>query len=116
MEPKYEMMKKILTYTVEYADFGGEENFVKEEDVLAETFSEGDRLLASYLEGRQYHIKSVCWKKMAIGEPPNNSGLYNCFVCGGEKCSEEQKIYLCEDCRKEPTAEEIESWHIPPRR
>lgn len=68
MEPKWEMMKKILTYTVEYSDFGGEENFIKEEDVLAETFSEGERILASYLEGRDYRVVSVCWKKMAIGE------------------------------------------------
>lgn len=68
MQPKYEMMKKILTYKVEYADFGGEENFTKEEDVLAETFSEGECILAKYLEGRQYHVISVCWKKMAIGE------------------------------------------------
>lgn len=68
MEPKWEMLKKILTFTVEYADFGGEENFVKEEDVLAETFSEGERILANYLEGRDYRVVSVCWKKMAIGE------------------------------------------------
>ena len=68
MEPKWEMMKKILTYTVEYSDFGGEENFIKEEDVLAETFSEGECILANYLEGREYRIISVCWKKMAIGE------------------------------------------------
>lgn len=73
MQPKYEMMRKILTYKVEYADFGGEENFTKEEDVLAETFSEGERILAQYLEGRQYHIISVCWKKFAIGEPPNTA-------------------------------------------
>lgn len=68
MEPKWEMMKKILTFTVEYSDFGGEENFIKEEDVLAETFSEGERILANYLEGREYRVVAVCWKKMAIGE------------------------------------------------
>lgn len=68
MEPKWEMRKSILTFTVEYADFGGEENFVTEEDVLAETFSEGERILANYLEGRDYRVVSVCWKKMVIGE------------------------------------------------
>jgi len=26
------------------------------------------------------------------------SGLYNCYVCGEEKCAEEQKLYLCKDC------------------
>jgi len=87
MQPKYEMMKKILTYTVEYADFGGEENFVKEEDVLAETFSEGDRILAQYLEGRQYHIISVCWKKMAIGELPNNACTRPAFGSGTQSDS-----------------------------
>lgn len=64
MQPKYEMMKKILTFTVEYSDFGGEENFIKEEDVLAETFSEGERILAIYLEGRDYRV-GLC-KRMTV--------------------------------------------------
>lgn len=77
MTPKYECRKKIITLTVEYADFGGEENFVTEENVLAETFSEAEKVLACYLEGRQYHIISYCWKHSVISTPPNNacSGL-----------------------------------------
>ena len=77
MTPKYECLRKIITLTVEYADFGGEENFVTEENVLAETFSEAEKVLACYLEGRQYHIISYCWKHSVISTPPNNacSGL-----------------------------------------
>ena len=77
MTPKYECLRKIITLTVEYADFGGEENFVTEENVLAETFSEAEKVLAVYLEGRQYHIISYCWKHSVISTPPNKacSGL-----------------------------------------
>ena len=74
---RYDHLRKIITITVEYADFGGEENFVTEENVLAETFSEAEKVLAVYLEGRQYHIISYCWKHSVISTPPNNacSGL-----------------------------------------
>ena len=73
MTPKYECLRKIITLTVEYADFGGEENFITEENVLAETFSEAEKVLAAYLEGRQYHIISYCWKHSVISTPPNNA-------------------------------------------
>ncbi len=66
--PKYEMLRKILTAKVEYADFGGEENFIKEESVLAETFQEAESKLASYLDGRQYHVISWCWKNSVIDD------------------------------------------------
>ena len=66
---KYDHLKKIITITVEYADFGGDENFAQEEDVLAESFAEAEAKLSAYLEGRQYHIKSYCWKKSVIDMP-----------------------------------------------
>lgn len=66
---RYDHLKKIISIIVEYADFGGEENFVKEEDVLAENFTEAEEKLAAYLEGRQYHIISYCWKKSVIDKP-----------------------------------------------
>lgn len=58
---KYEMLKKIVTVTVEYAYYGGEKDFIKEENVLADTFSEAERKLAVYLEGQEYRIISYCW-------------------------------------------------------
>lgn len=69
MTPKYECLKKIITLTVEYADFGGEKNFVTEENVLAETFSEAEKVFAFYCEGRKYHIVSYCWKHSVISRP-----------------------------------------------
>ena len=35
------------------------------------------------------------------------SGLYNCEVCGLEKCATPG---ICEDCLAPPTDEEIKSW------
>jgi hypothetical protein len=35
------------------------------------------------------------------------SGLYNCQVCGQEKCA---RPGICEDCLTPPTEEEIKSW------
>lgn len=67
---KFEMLRKIITITVEYADFGGEENFVKTEDVLAETFTEAARKLAAYLEGRDYHVISYTWRNVVIDDAP----------------------------------------------
>lgn len=64
--PNYDLLRKIITLTVEYADFGGEENFVKEESVLAEGFDEAAQKLARYLGNRQYHIVSYCWKHQVI--------------------------------------------------
>lgn len=65
-KPNYDMLRKIITLTVEYADFGGEENFVKEEDVLAESFTEAEQKLSRYLGNRQYRVVSCCWKKHVI--------------------------------------------------
>ncbi len=65
---KFDMLRKILTATVEYADFGGEENFIKTESVLAETFQEAERKLAAYLEGRQYHVISWRWNDLVIDD------------------------------------------------
>ena len=64
--PNLDLLRKIITLTVEYAEFGGEENFIKEEDVLAETFEEAEQKLARYLGDRQYHVVSCCWKKLVI--------------------------------------------------
>jgi hypothetical protein len=36
------------------------------------------------------------------------SGLYNCQVCGQEKCA---RPGICEDCLAPPTEEEIKSWN-----
>ncbi len=36
------------------------------------------------------------------------SGLYNCHVCGEEKCAEPNSI--CEDCLTPPTEFEINQW------
>jgi hypothetical protein len=79
MTPKFECLKKIITFTVEYTDFGGEKNLVIEENVLAETFSEAEKVLAVYLEGRQYNIISCCWKHSVISTPPNNAGARPAF-------------------------------------
>jgi len=64
--PNYEMLRKIVTLTVEYSEYGGEENFIKEEDVLADSFSEAEAKLARYLGDREYKIKTYCWKKSVI--------------------------------------------------
>jgi hypothetical protein len=67
--PRFEMMRKVLTAKVEYADYGGEENFIKNETILAESFSEAEGKLARYLEGRQYRVISWKWSDIVIDDP-----------------------------------------------
>lgn len=63
------MYRKIITVTVEYADFGGQENFVTTEQVLAEDFDEARKKLARHFKGADFHIISYCWNRSVIDSP-----------------------------------------------
>ena len=41
------------------------------------------------------------------GDAPTLSGLYNCQLCGMEKCSQPG---ICKDCLSEPSKAEVDQW------